>query len=66
LDLVQDDISKLNSKMEPILDNVNIITKKAANISDETEKRFLDISHTIQNVTAVSKGFSAFWNKLNN
>ena len=37
-------------KLEPILDNVNIITEKAANITGETEKRVLDIINTIQNV----------------
>ena len=82
-----------NEKLENILDNVKIITDKAVNISDETEKRVLDISTTIQNVrntvskfsikgkdsfnrnpiqellsniTSFSKGFSAFWQKLNN
>lgn len=94
LDLVQDDLKILNDRLEPILENVNVITTKAANISDETEKRVLDISQTIQNVRstvsnfsyrgkrgtgnkgpihellnnvgALSKGISAFWNKFNN
>ena len=94
LDHLERDLSKMNSKLEPILDNLKIITDKAVNISDETEKRVLDISTTIENVrntvsrfslkgkassstrspiqdllsnlTAISKGFSAFWNKLNN
>ena len=91
---IYENLSNLNSKLEPILDNLKIITDKAVNISDETEKRVVDISNTIQNVrntvsrfslkrkassserspiqdllsnlTAVSKGFSAFWHKLNN
>ena len=94
LDHLEKDLSNINSKLEPILDNLKIITDKAVNISDETEKRVLDISTTIQNVrntvsrfslkgkassstrspiqdllsnlTAFSKGFSAFWHKLNN
>ena len=93
LDLLVKDLHSFNEKLENILDNVKIITDKAVNISDETEKRVLDISTTIQNVrntvskfsikgkdsfnrnpiqellsniTAFSKGFSAFWQKLNN
>jgi len=94
LDFVQTDLRNINSKLEPILDNLKIITEKAVNISDEAEKRVVDISNTIQNVrstvsklsfkpsgasshrspiqdllnnlTAASKGFSAFWHKLNN
>lgn len=94
LDLVQSDLHNVNNKLEPILDNLKVVTEKAANISNETEKRVLDISNTIQNVrntvsklsfkssgassnrspiidllsnlAAVSKGVSAFWNKLNN
>ncbi len=94
LDIVRDEITDLNTKLDPILENVNVITTKAANISNETEKRVLDISQTIQNVrstvsnfayigkkssgnknpvqelltnvSALSKGISAFWNKLNN
>jgi len=56
LDIVQGDISKLSDKLEPILDNLKVITEKAVDISDETEKRVLDISNTIQNVrNTVSK-----------
>ena len=94
LSILEKDLHNLNDKMEPILDNIKIITDKAVNISDETEKRVLDLSTTIQNVrntvsrfsikskdsashrspiqdllsnlTAFSKGFSAFWQKLNN
>jgi uncharacterized protein YoxC len=88
------DLKVLNSKIEPIIENLKIITDKAVSISDETERRVLDISNTIQNVrntiskftfrdskisanrspiqdllnnlTAVSKGVSTFWKKLNN
>jgi uncharacterized protein YoxC len=84
----------VTSKLEPILENLKLITDNAVRISDETEKRVLDLSHTIQNVrntvskfsitgkgsstsrspiqdllsnlTAASKGISAFWHKLNN
>ena len=94
LDFLDNDLREINDKLEPILNNVKIITDKALTISDETEKRILDISSTIQNVrntvskfsiksntassnrspiqdllnnlTAASKGFSAFWQKLNN
>lgn len=94
LDFVQRDLSNVNEKLGPILDNVKAITDKAVNISDEAEKRVLDIGNTLQNVrntvskfsikskgsssnrspiqdllsnlTAVSKGVSAFWQKLNN
>ena len=94
LDSVQNDLQNVNGKLEPILENLKIITDKAVTISDETEQRVMDISNTIQNVrnsisklsfrgpkstserspiqdllnnlTAASKGFSAFWNKLNN
>lgn len=93
LDIVKDEITELNSKLDPILDNVSVITSKAVNISNETEQRVLDISKTIQNVrntvskfslrgkgtsnqnpvkelltniSAISKGVSTFWNKLNN
>ena len=94
LDLLQRDIKDVNTRLEPILKNIKTITDKAVNISDETEKRFLDLSNTIQNVrntvsrfsisgkgsshsrspiqdlisnlTAASKGVSAFWHKLNN
>ncbi len=92
--VLESDLRRINEKLEPILDNVKIITDKAVIISDETEKRILDISTIIQNVrntvsrfslkskdssknrspiqdllsnlTAASKGFSAFWRKLNN
>lgn len=91
---VRDNLGELNEKISPILDNVKVITDNAVKISDETERRVLDISHTIQNVrntvskfsyigkgpsgnrnpiqdllsnlTAASKGISAFWHKLNN
>lgn len=94
LDYVQRDLSNVNEKLGPILDNVKVITDKAVNISDEAEKRVLDIGNTLQNVrntvskfsitgkgsssnrspvqdllsnlTAASKGVSAFWQKLNN
>lgn len=94
LDFVRNDLESINNKLEPILENVKTITDKAVNISDETEKRVLDLSNTIQNVrstvskfsfkgrstqskrapiqellsnlTAISKGISAFWQKLNN
>ncbi|MCB0730533.1 MAG: DUF948 domain-containing protein [Ignavibacteriae bacterium] len=94
LDFLSNDLKNVNEKLEPILDNLSTILEKALNISNETEKRVLDISHTIQNVrntisrftfrdsqssgqknpiqdllsnlTAASKGFSAFWKKLNN
>jgi len=93
LDILVRDLPSLNEKLDKILEDFKIITAKAVNISDETEKRVLDISTTIQNVrntvskfsfkgkdsynrnpiqellsnlTAFSKGFSAFWHKLNN
>ena len=93
LDLFQKDISSLNSKIDPIVENLTVITEKAVNISGETEKRVFDISDSIQNVrntfsklsiknisssgknsasdfvnniSAVTKGVSAFWKKLNN
>jgi len=94
LDFLQSDLRDVNKKLEPILDNVKVITDKAVSISEETEKRVVDLSNTIQNVrntvskfsipskgsstnrspiqellnnlTAASKGFSAFWHKLNN
>jgi uncharacterized protein YoxC len=94
LDSLQHDIKDLNSRLEPIFENIKIITDKVVNISDETEKRVLDLGNTIQNVrntvsrfsfsrrgtsqsrspiqdlltnlTAASKGVSAFWHKLNN
>ena len=93
LDTVQEDLHSLNNRIEPILENFTTITQKVVNISEETEKRVLDISNTIQNVkntitkftfkkdgysqrnpvkdlianiTAISKGISAFWDKLNN
>lgn len=94
LDHLETDLRTMNGKLEPILDNLKIITDKAVNISDETEKRVLDISTSIQNIrntvsrfsvkgkassstrspiqdllsnlSAFSKGFSAFWHKLNN
>jgi uncharacterized protein YoxC len=94
LDSLQHDIKDLNAKLEPIFENIKIITDKVVNISDETEKRVLDLGNTIQNVrntvsrfsfsrrgpsqsrspiqdlltnlTAASKGVSAFWHKLNN
>lgn len=93
IDLFQKDISSLNSKIDPIVENLTVITEKAVRISGETEKRVFDISDSIQNVkekvsklsfknisysgknsatdfvnnfSAVSKGISAFWNKLNN
>ena len=94
LDLLQKDLNNVNDRLEPILDNLKVITDKAVNISDETEKRVLDLSNTLQNVrntvskfsikskgsstsrspvqdllgnlTAASKGVSAFWQKLNN
>jgi len=93
LDTVQGGLENTNSKLDPILENLNIISEKAVSISDETERRVSDISATIQNVrdtvtkfsfggredshkrnpiqellsnvTAVSKGVSAFWKKLN-
>ena len=94
LDFLQKDIKDLNERLEPIFNNIKIITDKVVNISDETEKRVLDLGNTIQNVrntvsrfsisgkgssqrrspiqdllsnlTAASKGVSAFWHKLNN
>ncbi|MCW8850049.1 MAG: hypothetical protein OQJ81_08755 [Melioribacteraceae bacterium] len=94
LDFLQKDIKDLNAKLEPIFENIKIITDKVVHISDETEKRVLDLGNTIQNVrntvsrfsisgrgssqgrspiqdllsnlTAASKGVSAFWHKLNN
>lgn len=94
LDFLQKDIKDLNEKLEPIFENIKIITDKVVKISDETEKRVLDLGNTIQNVrntvsrfsisgkgssqrrspiqdllsnlTAASKGVSAFWHKLNN
>ncbi len=93
LDDVRKDMGLFRNGIEPILENISIITEKAANISSTTEQRVLDISDTIQNVkntvsrfsfkgsretgrnpvqellsnvTAFSKGFSAFWKKLNN
>ena len=90
---VQKDLSNLNDRLEPILNNLTIITDKIVNISEETEKGISDISNTIQNVRntfskfsfkginsfkinpakdlfrnlrAFSRGFSAFWKKLNN
>ena len=94
LDYLQRDIKDLNERLEPIFENIKIITDKVVNISDETEKRVLDLGDTIQNVkntvsrfsipgkgssksrspiqdlirnlTATSKGVSAFWHKLNN
>jgi uncharacterized protein YoxC len=94
LDFVQRDLNNVNDKLKPILDNIKVITDKAVSISDETEKRVLDISSTLQNVrntvskfsikskgsstsrspiqdllsnlTAASKGVSAFWQKINN
>ena len=94
LDSLQKDIKDLNEKLEPIFENIKIITDKFVNISDETEKRVLDLGNTIQNVrntvsrfsisgrgssqsrspiqdllsnlTAASRGVSAFWHKLNN
>ena len=93
LDLVQNGLQTTNNKLDPILENLNLIVEKAVNISHETQKRVNDISNTIQNVkdtvtkfsfvgkgdsssknpiqellsnlTAVSKGVSAFWKKLN-
>ncbi len=95
LDAVRTDLNSVNNKLGPILENLKVITDKAVSISDETEKRVMDISESIQNVkntvsrfsfrgpkesyfnrnpiqdllknlTAVSKGVSTFWNKLNN
>jgi uncharacterized protein YoxC len=93
LDLVQNGLESTNNKLDPILENLNLIVEKAVNISDETQRRVNDISNTIQsvkdtvnkfsfrsrsdsgsrnpiqellsNLTAVSKGVSAFWKKLN-
>ncbi len=93
LDLVQNGLQTTNHKLDPILENLNLIVEKAVSISDETEKRVNDISNTIQsvkdtvnkfsfrgkgdsnsknpiqellsNLTAVSKGVSTFWKKLN-
>ncbi|MBK7106332.1 MAG: hypothetical protein IPH62_13715 [Ignavibacteriae bacterium] len=93
LDIVREDINILNNRLEPILENLTIITEKFAKISEETERRIFDISNTIQNVrntvsklsfrnenyagrnpvqdllnnvSAISKGVSAFWRKLYN
>jgi len=93
LDLFQNGLQTTNDKLDPILENLNLIVEKAVNISDETQKRFNDIGNTIQsvkdtvnkfsfrgkgysgsknpiqellsNLTAVSKGVSAFWKKFN-
>jgi uncharacterized protein YoxC len=93
LNLLQEGLKNTNSKLEPVLENLNIIVEKAVNISGETERRVLDISNTIQNVrdtvrnfsfkgksssfarnpiqellsnlSAFSKGVSAFWKKIN-
>lgn len=93
LDLVENGLQNTNHKLDPILENLNLIVEKAVNISDETQRRVNDISNTIQsvkdtvtkfsfrgkgdsgsknpiqellsNLTAVSKGVSAFWKKLN-
>lgn len=93
LDKVQKDLHSFNNQLEPILGNLTTISQKAVNISEETEKRVLDLGNSIQNVKntvnkfsfkkngntqgnpvqdlianvrAISKGISAFWNKLNN
>lgn len=53
---LRDNLGDLNEKINPILDNIKIITDNAVTISDETEKRVLDLSSTIQNVrNTVSK-----------
>ena len=58
LDYVQKDLALLNEKLTPILDNMTVVTEKAIKISDETEKRVLDISETIQNVKSTVSKFS--------
>ncbi len=58
LDYVQKDLALLNEKLTPILDNLALVTEKAIKISDETEKRVLDISETIQNVKNTVSKFS--------
>ena len=58
LDYVQKDLTILNEKLTPILENISIVTEKAVRISDETEKRVLDISETIQNVKSTVSKFS--------
>ncbi len=58
LDYVQKDLSLLNEKLAPILENISIVTEKAVKISDETEKRVLDISESIQNVKKTVAMFS--------
>ncbi len=58
LDYVQKDLALLNEKLTPILDNMAVVTEKAIKISDETEKRVLDISETIQNVKSTVSKFS--------
>ncbi|MEE9432400.1 MAG: hypothetical protein V3V16_15240 [Melioribacteraceae bacterium] len=50
LDLFQKDISSLNLKIDPIIENLTVISDKAVKISGETEKRIFDISDSIQNV----------------
>ncbi len=58
LDYVQKDLSILNEKLAPILENISIVTEKAVRISDETEKRVFDISESIQNVKNTVAMFS--------
>ncbi len=58
LDYVQKDLSILNEKLAPILENISIVTEKAVKISDETEKRVFDISESIQNVKNTVSMFS--------
>ena len=58
LDVLVKDIKGVNEKFEPIIDNIKIITDKAVNISDETQKRVLDLSNTIQNVRNTVSRFS--------
>ncbi|MCP5063711.1 MAG: DUF948 domain-containing protein [Ignavibacteriae bacterium] len=50
LDLFQKDISSLNSKIDPIIENLTVISDKALRISGETEKHIFNISDSIQNV----------------
>jgi len=58
LDSVQSDLGNVNNQLEPILENLKVITDKAVNISDETEKRVMDISNVIQNVRGTVSKFS--------
>lgn len=55
---LRDNLGDVNDKIKPILDNLKIITDNAVTISDETEKRVLDLSSTIQNVRNTVSKFS--------